>query len=353
MSDLVIAKKYLDILNIRIKSQNNYSINISCPLCGEGNSKFKARGYVLYKDSQVSYFCHNCPDGNGNFYNFLAQQESTLAKQYYKEIKLNKLQTYSSESSSESDAKEVFKIKEMNADVLSMLKEPLANPHNFIMKLFDKAIFTKTRFEESVDIEFELKELPLNAIEYLQGRGFKSEDYKDFRFCEEEDSILIPFWFKKSENLIYGFQARCIGEKRFHNQNFRTNPKITNLEYLLSLPVGSDIYCFEAEFDRISTLIDNSTAIIGKTLSAEAEKLLKDYNLIICTDADEEGDKSALRYAKAGKQVLIHDLGMYHFKDNNKLLEIGTSKEEITKYVKSHIKMPNRAIMELRKRGYN
>ena len=40
---------------------------------------------------------------------------------------------------------------------------------------------------------------------------------------------------------------------------------------------------------------------------------------------------------------------MFEYKDFNKLLEEGLSKDEITEYILENIKSPNRALMELRK----
>ena len=355
MNNFEIAKKYVDALSINIKKYNDRFIQFSCPICGEGSShKWKARGFVLISPDAIKYHCHNdC--GSLSFYEFLEHQDGNLANQFYKEYKLDKLKqdSYHDEIKKQLDIKTKDASEILKDEVVEESDEYI-NKFGMTIKKFDKITYSKTVNNEYIDKDYEIQELTTEAIEYLESRGFKKEDYKDYKYCKEEDSIVIPFWWNKIRNEIYGFQARCINTKMFHNQNFRNNPKVTNLGYVLNLPKGTDVYCFEAEFDRISTSIDNSIAIIGKTLSYEAEELLKDYNLIMCTDADEEGDKSSLKYAYYKKRdVLIHKEGMYKFKDCNKLLEVGQSKENITKYVMINIRKPTRAIMELRQKGYN
>lgn len=349
MDNEKIALKYLSELSIKPKTQNNNFINISCPICGEGNSsKWKARGYVLL-DNNLSYYCHNqC--GGMSFHKFLQTQDSHIASNFLKEMKKIKLKDEIDNSQSE----EINKFYNIKKDIHS--NEILDSSENkmkgFFKTRFDKATYNKTINNEIKTIDYDIEDLNDESIEYLESRGFTEIDYESFKYCPEKESIIIPIWYRRCHNEIYGFQARSIKNKVFHNQNFK-NPKITNLEYVLSLPKGSNVYLFEAEFDRISTNIKNSCAVLGKTISDEIESLLKGYNLIFCHDADKDGDLASIKQAKLKREVLIHEEGMYSFKDFNKLLELGQTKEDITNYILDNIRKPNRALMEMKKKGYS
>ena len=147
-------------------------------------------------------------------------------------------------------------------------------------------------------------------------------------------------------------QMRRLSEKRFHNY-FDNNPKVSNLMEVLKLPKGSDIYVTEAEFDRISTTLKNSIAMIGGTLSKNVEEILKDYNLILLPDADKVGYNEALKRAYYNKEKVLVNLEQVDtFKDFNTLLQEGMTKKTITDYVLENIKSSTRAVIELKRRGY-
>ena len=45
----------------KIRSTNPYKINFRCPICGDSQkSRSKARGWLLERDSEFYYYCHNC-----------------------------------------------------------------------------------------------------------------------------------------------------------------------------------------------------------------------------------------------------------------------------------------------------
>ena len=338
--------KYLNQLPLTIKAKNQKFINIRCPICGDSsNNKYKARGYIMINSDIPTYNCFNeC--GGMSFYQFLKEQNEGLAKEFLKDTKLRNRRNDNIEV--DKNKRDDLFGKTTIKDVLDNLSKE-ENPLNLSVVPFDKAYYTYTKDNEQITTTQELSPLSDDAKNYLYGRGFKDEDIQDFKFVEEFQDIVIPMWFNKSKNLVYGMQMRRLLEKRFHNA-FLENPyKMSNLEYIMKLPKGSDVYLFEAEFDRISTTLENSTAIMGAKMSQEVQKLLKDYNCIQCGDADEEGYKKSLEMSQKGYHTLVHDEMMFQFKDFNKLLELGQSKEAITEYIKTHIKSPKRAYMELRR----
>ena len=341
MTNEHIISNYLKPLNIKVKKHNHKMIQVSCPICNEGNSPYKARGFILGNDDSRGYNCFNCGESM-SFYNFLKEQNETLAKQFYKETRLNRFKP-----ELDSNVDEVFGKGNLNK-ALDELYKPY-NPYNLIYKEFNCMYFTTTKDNEQITIELEIEDLNEDCISYLQGRGFKEDDYKEFKYCPSRNDIVIPFFLDRSKNLIYGLQSRNLVNKVFHN-NFFDNPKITNLEMLMKLPKGSDLYGVESEFDRLSTGIYNSVAVLGSTISDNIIDLIKEYNFIVCNDADIPGDTKAMNLAKEGYNVLIHQDAMYQFKDFNQLLQLGQSKENIEKYIKDNIQSNKRAYLMLRRK---
>lgn len=335
--------KYLSKLNLDIKARNQKFIQIKCPVCETNAKSHKARGYIMINGDEPYYNCFNdC--GGSSFYNFLKEQNEALAKEYYKDIKLkDRKHTFDYDKRDEVFGKTTV------SEVLKKM-ETENNPLGLIVKEFDKAYYTYTKDNEQTTYEKELSPLSDEAKEYLYSRGFKDEDIKDFKFVEEQQDIVIPCWFDRSKNLVYGMQMRRITDKIFHNQFFDTNPKVIGLMDILRLPKGTKIYTFESFFDMISTNIENTLAVLGGKLTSELLALLKDYEIIHCGDADPAGYINSSKLSAKGHKVLVHELMMENFKDFNKLLELGQSKEAITDYIMKNIRSPKRATIELRRR---
>lgn len=317
---------YINKLNLTIKTRNKNFINIRCPICGDSHiNNYKARGYILLDKETPIYHCHNC-GANMNFYSFLKHQDSKLANDYYRETKIDYIKK---------DPTIIKKPKYQQEDI------------NIHVKEFNKMIY---KFDDKEQI-YDLVPLSDKALLYLYNRGFKDEMISDFKYCQETDDIVIPYWYNKNKNLVYGIQSRNIEEKRFH-LNFFENKKVGNYYIKNKLSIGDEIYIFESELDRISTGIFNSMSSLSTSLSKDIYLELKDkYKLIFCFDADEAGDKSIFKYAKKGHSVLVHQKEMYNFKDFNQLLMLGQPKEEIEKYIKENIKPSKIAIIELMSRG--
>ena len=94
MNQKELAEKYLISIHAKVRTSNNKHINIKCPLCGEGKSTHKARGYVLLGSDHITYFCHNCLSEGISFYNFLAQVDSAVATDYRLETRNKKSRNY-------------------------------------------------------------------------------------------------------------------------------------------------------------------------------------------------------------------------------------------------------------------
>src|SRR4030066_164330 len=54
------VKNILNEINLPFK-ESRAGLNFKCPICGDSKtSQRKRRGWLLFKDDRVNYFCHNC-----------------------------------------------------------------------------------------------------------------------------------------------------------------------------------------------------------------------------------------------------------------------------------------------------
>ena len=89
---LELEKKYLDLLGVKIRNTYKDRVQIPCPICNEGKSKYKARGFV-YDGDPAKYMCFNeC--GSMTFANMLGQIDQTLKSNYLAETRKDRLYSY-------------------------------------------------------------------------------------------------------------------------------------------------------------------------------------------------------------------------------------------------------------------
>ena len=74
----------------KVTRTNPYRINFRCPLCGDSQkSRTKARGWLLEKDNNFVYYCHNC-GASHSFSYFLKIVDPLAFKDYVSEKFINK-----------------------------------------------------------------------------------------------------------------------------------------------------------------------------------------------------------------------------------------------------------------------
>lgn len=344
-------ESYLGKINSNIKHKNNNFFNIKCPLCNEGHSTHKARGYVLLGKEVPVYFCHNCLQEGISFRNFLFEVNPDVASSWDKLVRKEHVSGYKQRKNEFKETQKLFSTTNTLPDTPQELEKerkedtPVYSLNNPKKVFFDTLEFRKGDFKKQYDIHL----LDDDVKAYLIGRGFTSEDFKYFLYQRDLNAIITPFWYNIEEGLVYGFQSRSLEQKFFFNQNYEVNPKVWNLYECLSLPKGTKVYVFEGVFDAISTSLEHKIAVIGKTVGKEILNEFKQrgIELVFCTDNDETGRASAIRYSKEGYSVLVHSKKM-KLKDFNEMLQYGFSKELITEYILTNIHKPKMAMYKLR-----
>ena len=83
-----IDYKYIGIISSQLplfKRKADGTYNCRCVLCGDSKSdKRRARAFILSKNNQVTYFCHNC-HASMSLANFLKEIDPTIHDEYQKE----------------------------------------------------------------------------------------------------------------------------------------------------------------------------------------------------------------------------------------------------------------------------
>ena len=321
---LELEKKYLNKLNLKYEVGNRH-INMSCPICGEGNSPHKKRGYVYIDSDNTSfYMCYNGCSGM-SYYQFLKYQDETLAKEYYKE-------TIKTKFKERNTNKEVFKKK-------SKMKTKPFNKKEVIITLKGKDKVLKLS-----DINTSKQ-----AKDFIKSRGFtvKELDKYGIYYNKELNALVFPFYTNKEMDEIYGVQVRLIDKKHFINITYDDSYKYYGEFIVNELSYGTDIFLFESIFDMMSSGISESIAMLGSDLTDEAIERFNNFNLIFCFDADEVGREKTIKYAEKGYDCLVHS-SKNPLKDFNDMLQKGISKEKIKKYILSNIQSPKMSTLKSR-----
>ena len=286
--------------------------NFRCIKCGDSEkSKRLRRGWILFKNDMITYFCHNCGCKPQSFKNFVREYSPELYTQYFKNRNIKDIfkKNYDVGATHVSDLNRK-KIK--NADDLS--KEIL--PHSFpLLKREVSGIYKK--------------ELQKRAVQFVRDRKIPKKFYKDFLVCygyddpemiHFKDRLIIPYY--DNNRKMYCFSARALyGETPKYLTWNRDNIKIFNF-YNVDKSLPS--FVFEGAMD--SMFATNSMALTGVTSpdSDQFKMIKKRFPLRIwVTDnqwCDKTGMKVSKQMAEAGENILVYPKIWRHWKDLNEII---------------------------------
>ena len=350
-----LEKKYFDLITpqdeIAQGNTNNFEdVRRCCPICREGNSfPYKKRFHMYNKSTQKETLvhCFNC-GYHKSFKNFLKEYFPAEFQMFITETKnetFNSLKSLKSLKSINSEKSKKEDKLEFKADL----------DFNFSDKEIKEKIKVQTKmidFKSVIfDIPKEFKELNKESIEYLKKRKIPEEYYKDFFYCNSiieikinnqvkkvdlRDFIIIPFYYRKNKNKLYGFQALKSNKKMFNIFLPDGNYKIWNL---YDIDTNKTIYVSESIFDAISTGFskDEIIAQMGISLNKEIEKNL---DVVYCLDnqlVDETSYKTSIKLLKENKKVFIWPKGSEKYKDFNDLAKANVPLDRIRKMIENNI----------------
>lgn len=291
----------------------NKGYNFSCPICGEGKSKNKKRGFVLLggaKYGHNTFVCHNCTPQGISIKNF---------------------------------------IKEVSYDIYERYKK--AEKEYFIKTLKNKKRITHTKINNNTSVQenkheikhfFRLSEktfLPVKKfpkiVSYLKQRKIPETHFDKLFYVERpglsfSNMIIFPFYY--DEERVYGFQGRSIIDKRFHTFLPNDGFKIYNL---FNVDKDEVVYVFESIID--SFVISNSIAMLGASIP---EHILKNLpKRVFIFDNDKTGIQKSLEYIKNCERCFVWPKQLEKYKDFNEVVcKTEMSFEDVRKIIKENIK---------------
>jgi len=299
--------EFIHLLNLRNFRQFSAGYNFSCPICNEGKSRNKRRGFILVagaKHDHNTYVCQNCLPEGISLKNFISEVDPYVAKKYAEREKQKYIE----------DIKSGKALKKKKRVINISYQEELSEKPQYVFKLNPNTFIPCSK-------------VPL-AIEYCKKRNIPRAVIEKLFYCKRtdlaySDMIIFPLWF--DEEKVYGFQGRSIKGKRFHTFMPNDNYKVYNL---FGVDKSKDVFVFESIIDSLS--VPNSIGMLGSDLSKPVKLLLK--NRIFVFDNDRTGEEKTLKYISQGEKCFIWPPQLKS-KDFGELVEKNIPQNLLTKII--------------------
>jgi hypothetical protein len=321
-----IDYKYVNLISNRlplfkIKNTRPFVANFRCVICGDSQkSKNKARGYIIEKDNNYYYCCHNgCP--TRRFRTFLKDFDERL----YTEYNLELMQENGHEEQKEEKA---VRIEEPTYDLTIFRKNSKVSQLSYdhpVKRYIEK---------RCIDTQFhaELFFVPkffsfINGL--LPGK---------FKFVKDLPFLVIPLLNKQKR--CFGVNARCLskaGDMRYITIMFRHDmPKIYGLHRIQE---NRTLYVTEGPID--SMFLSNAIAMCGSDVRLqELEKytLTPKEKIVIVYDNEPRNEQLIKKLEKTideGFRVVIWPKSII-YKDINEMIMNGHDKIYVQQVIKSN-----------------
>lgn len=267
--------------NFRIRSTNPYKINFRCPICGDSQrSRTKARGWLLEKENNFYFYCHNCSESH-SFSNFLKVVDPLAHNDYVAEKfikkshnsdtpKLEKFKTDAPTFARNEPLKKIKKISQLswNHPVKKYIEKRRIPPEHHYR------LFFVQKFKEWINT-------------YIPDK-FDNLD-------KDEPRLVIPF-LDEDKNL-FGVSARGFNPDgiRYITIMFHDRPKIFGLD---KVNFNRQYFVVEGALD--SMFLSNAVAMAGADGGTGALKVAKNATFVF--DAEPRNKEIHKRMEKVIEQ---------------------------------------------------
>jgi hypothetical protein len=313
----------------RYSRKSEYLWNFRCPICGDSHkNKFKSRGYIYRRKSDLFYTCHNCGESI-SFGNFLKIVDPSLFREYqFERYKCENAGNVAKPDFSLVVQKPIFN-KSVNDINLPTIKS-LPEEHVAKKFLLDRMI-PRDRLD-SIYYASDFKSFVLELI---------PEYSKNLR--DNDQRIIIPFY--DTNKKLLGFQGRAIGDSKVKYITIKLaeeNDKIFGLD---RLDKTKRIYVVEGPFD--SMFLHNSIAMMDATLYNAIPYLGNlDYTFVF---DNEPRNADVCRHMKKtidmGKNICIWPSNIDQ-KDINDMVRSGLTPSAVQNVIDSNTFNEARALLE-------
>ena len=247
---LIVDRQFIGLLSTKLErfvQKNDYIWNFRCPICGDSKkNKFKSRGYVYRKKSDLFFSCHNCGTSL-SMGNFIKAIDPSL----YREYQMEKFKETSHSNVKEPDfsafkTKPVFNITtKINLPTIKELPEDHHARKYLAKRKVPKAALEKLYY--AADFKAFVDEL--------------LPDY-DKKLIAGEKRIIIPFYDEK--NILLGFQGRAIGESKIKYITIKLHDDNRKIFGLDVVDFSKRVYVVEGPLDCL--YLDNGIATMDAAL---------------------------------------------------------------------------------------
>lgn len=284
--------------------KNNW--NFRCPICGDSEkNERKARGWLLNKNGNIYYFCHNCGI-KLSFKNFLKRLDFSLYNDY-----LLELIAENKETQPDTKVEDSKFVTDTNFD-LKLKKVSQLQPNHYCKQyVLDRRIPSEFHYKLFFTPKFK------DWTNSLIPNKFENLD-------KDEARLIFPFLDKNKK--FFGFQGRSFGNS-FNkyitimlDENF---PKIFGLD---TANFDKPLYVVEGPID--SLFIENGVASCGGSLLLDEFNSAKDI-IIYDNEPRSKITKSKLQKAiNKGWKVCVWPSHLA-YKDINDMILAGMTRHEV------------------------
>ncbi len=252
----------------KVTRTNPYRINFRCPLCGDSQkSRTKARGWLLEKDNNFHYYCHNC-GASHSFSYFLKLVDPLAFKDYLSDKFINKAKKDDGKSVLEKTKFEAPKFS--SKDAIKSIKKVSQLDYNHFAKIYiqKRVIPSEQHYRLFYTPKFK------TWVNTIIPDKFANTD-------KDEPRLVIPFFDKQKK--MFGVSARCFkpdSSLRYITIIFEDKPKVFGLDV-----VDFDQQYFVVEGALDCMFLKNAVAMAGADGNTEALERA-DKNAVFVFDAE-------------------------------------------------------------------
>lgn len=330
---LIIDRKFVSLVSPKLdkfQQKNDYIWNFRCPICGDSQkNKFKARGYIYRRKSDLFFSCHNCGTSlsMGNFL-------KTLDKNLYNEYRLERYKEENHGNVAKPDFAWAKEKPQFTCEHVSKINLPtVASLHE----------------EHEAKTYLLNRKLPRDVLDTI----YYTSDFKAFvhemlpnyekKLIDGDKRIIIPF-YDENNNLL-GFQGRALDKSKIRYITIKLdedNPKVFGLD---RIDFTKKIYVVEGPID--SLFLQNSIAMMDASLY-NAILLLGDKDYVFVYD-NEPRNPDIVKHMKKtidmGRKVCIWPKNIVD-KDINDMIMNGMSASQIQDIIDKNTHEDLKAQME-------
>jgi len=325
---LYIDTKFVSLLAPKLERytrKSEYLWNIRCPICGDSHkNKFKARGYIYRRKSDLFYTCHNC-GSSLSFGNFLKTIDNSLYRQY-------QMERYKNESHGNVPKPDFSELKK-KPDFSKKLRIDLPSIEDLNVDHSAKLFVSKRKIPKDRWIDL------FYANDFQQFVKTIFPEY-DKKLIPEDPRIIIPF-YDENKNLL-GFQGRALSKSKVRYITIKLSEDNLKIYGLERLDKTKKVYVCEGPID--SMFIDNCVAAMDATLY-NVSLALGQLDYVFLYD-NEPRNKDVCKHMKRtielGKNICIWPKNIQE-KDINDMVLAGHSVQSI---IDSNTFKDHRAMLE-------